>query len=158
MLKVSTQQATPDVYPPAPLSTANSIESIDCSSRPAPPALKQRGSLTFWFDEAVLAQWIVSALSGQRRASVFYSDLAIATMATVKAVYGLARRQCEGFLASIYHRRSMTVPAMFRFKTIFGGALQARRFDNQTAELLIQCAALNRMFQIAKPDSYLFEA
>lgn len=47
---------------------------------------------------------------------------------------------------------------MFRFKTIFGSNLSARQFDNQTVELLIKCAALNRMIQIAKPDSYWIEA
>ncbi|MBD1857661.1 MULTISPECIES: IS5 family transposase [Leptolyngbya] len=290
---------------------------------------KHRGSITFWIDETVLAEWIVPRLSGQRGASVFYSDLAMATMATVKAIYGLAGRQCQGFLTSIftlmgfefpvpdhstlsrrigklsiglpvlpatgarhvvvdstgvkvygegewktrqhgiskrrtwrklhlgvdeatgeilaavvttngvhdgevlddllnqieddieqvttdgaydhrhcyeeiaqrgarpvipprkdaviwqhgnckapshprdenlrsirkhgrkkwkriagYHRRSLAETTMFRFKTVFGGSLRSRRFDNQTAELLIKCAALNRMIQIAKPDSY----
>jgi hypothetical protein len=295
--------------------------------------LKRIGSLTFWIDEAVLAQWVVPSLSGQRGASVFYSDIAIATMATVKAVYGLAGRQCQGFLTSIfgliefefpvpdhstlsrrigklsialpvlpatgarhivvdstgvkvygegewktrqhgiskrrtwrklhlgvdeatgeilaarmtsntvhdgevldellnqieddieqvstdgaydhrhcyeeivergakpvipprkdaviwqhanrkvpphprdenlryirkhgrkkwkrdsgYHRRSIAETTMFRFKTIFGSNLRSRRFDNQAVELLIKCAALNRMIQIAKPDSYQVEA
>jgi hypothetical protein len=63
-----------------------------------------------------------------------------------------------------YHRRSHTQCAegcaetrMFRFKTIFDGSLRARRFDNQTTELLIKCAVLNRMIQITKPDSYPVE-
>jgi IS5 family transposase len=291
--------------------------------------LKQRGSLTFWIDEAVLEQWIVPDVSGKRGASILYSDLAITTMATVKAVYGLAGRQCQGFLESIfelmgiklpvpdhstlsrrlgqlpvplpvlpkqgarhvvvdstgvkvygegewktrqhgvskrrtwrklhlgvdegtgeilvavvstnnvsdgevlpdiidaiedeieqvsadgaydqrqcydairarqakaaipprkgakiwqhgnskaerhnrdenlrrirrvgrkawkqesnYHRRSLAETTMFRFKTIFGGNLSSRKFGNQAAELFIKCAALNRMIQIAKPDSY----
>ncbi|MGI0495469.1 IS5 family transposase, partial [Alkalinema pantanalense CENA528] len=64
--------------------------------------LKQRGSLTFWIEESVLEQWVVEDLSGKPGASVFYSDLAIQTMATVKAVYGLAGRQCQGFLESIF--------------------------------------------------------
>ncbi|MBF2077504.1 MAG: IS5/IS1182 family transposase, partial [Synechococcales cyanobacterium T60_A2020_003] len=46
---------------------------------------------------------------------------------------------------------------MFRFKTIFGGNLSARQFDNQAVELFIKCVALNRMIQIAKPDSYKVE-
>jgi Transposase DDE domain len=294
--------------------------------------LKMRGSLTFWIDEAVLEQWIVPDLSGKPGASMVYSDLAIMTMATVKAVYRLAGRQCQGFLESIfelmaidlpvpdhstlsrrmgqlsirlpvlpkegarhvvvdstgvkvygegewktrqhgiskrrtwrklhvgvdeatgeilaavvstnnvsdgevlpdilnaiddeieqtsadgaydqrqcydairgrnakaaipprkgakiwqhgnskaqrhnrdenlrrirqvgrkawkkesnYHRRSIAETTMFRFKTIFGGNLSARNFDNQAAELFIKCAALNRMIQIAKPDSYEVE-
>jgi transposase len=295
--------------------------------------LQQRGSLTFWLDESVLEEWIVPDLSGKRGASVVYSDLAIMTMATVKAVYRLAGRQCQGFLESIfelmgielsvpehstlsrrlsrleivlpvvpkdgarhvvvdstgvkvygegewktrqhgiskrrtwrklhlgvdeetgeilaavvttndvhdgevledvleqiegaieqvstdgaydhrhcyddiaqrgakpvipprkdaviwqhgngkkaphprdenlryirkhgrkkwkrdanYHRRSLAETTMFRFKTIFGGNLSSRKFDNQAVELFIKCAALNRMIQIAKPDSYVLEA
>jgi hypothetical protein len=295
--------------------------------------LKQRGSLTFWIEASVLEQWVVEDLSGKAGASILYSDLAIQTMATVKAVYRLAGRQCQGFLESIfelmgidlpvpdhstlsrrvgklsidlpvmpksgarhvvvdstgvkvygegewktrqhgiskrrtwrklhlgvdeasgeivammvttndvadgemladildqvedeieqvstdgaydhrhcydeiaakgakavvpprkdakiwqhgnrqgkphprdenlrairkrgrkrwkrdsgYHRRSIAETTMFRFKTIFGGNLSARKFDNQAVELFIKCAALNRMIQIAKPDSYNSEA
>jgi transposase len=295
--------------------------------------LKQRGSLSFWIDESVLETWIVPDLSGKRGASVLYSDLAILTMATVKAVDRLAGRQCQGFLESIfelmgielsvpdhstlsrrlsrleivlpvvpkegarhvvvdstgvkvygegewktrqhgiskrrtwrklhlgvdeetgeilaavvttndvhdgevlgdvleqieenieqvstdgaydhrhcydditqrgakpvipprkdaviwqhgnckkpphprdenlrymrkhgrkkwkrdanYHRRSLAETTMFRFKAIFGGNLCSRKFDNQAVELFIKCAALNRMIQIAKPDSYVLEA
>lgn len=57
-----------------------------------------------------------------------------------------------------YHRRSIAETTMFRFKPIFGGHLSARLFDNQAVELFIKCAALNRMIQIAKPDSYKVEA
>jgi IS5 family transposase len=292
--------------------------------------LKQRGSLTFWIDEDVLSGWVEPELSGKRGESRYYSDLAIATMATIKSVYGLAGRQCQGFLESIfalmgldlavpdhstlsrrlgqltvrlpvvdkatarhvvvdstgvkvygegewktrqhgiskrrtwrklhlgvdeatgeilvgvvstndvhdgtvlkdildgiadkieqvsadgaydhrhcydeiaerqakpvipprkdaviwqhgnckvpphprdenlryirkhgrkkwkrdtnYHRRSLAETTMFRFKTIFGGKVRSRKFDNQAVELLLQCAALNRMIQIAKPDSLM---
>ncbi|NJN49267.1 MAG: IS5 family transposase [Alkalinema sp. RL_2_19] len=294
--------------------------------------LKQRGSLTFWLDEDVLSRWVEPELSGQRGESRYYSDVAIATMATIKSVYSLAGRQCQGFLASIfelmgldlavpdhstlsrrlgqltvslpvvdkatarhvvvdstgvkvygegewktrqhgiskrrtwrklhlgideatgeilvgvvttnqvhdgtvlkdildgieddieqvsadgaydhrhcydeiterqakpvipprqdaviwqhgngkapphprdenlryirkhgrkkwkrdanYHRRSLAETTMFRFKTIFGGKLRSRKFDNQAAELLLQCAVLNRMIQIAKPDSLMLD-
>jgi hypothetical protein len=295
-------------------------------------ALRQRGSLTLWIDEAVLEQWVVPHLSGKPGASDYYSDLAISTMATLKAVYQLAGRQCQGFLASIfelmeielavpdhstlsrrlsqlavklpvlpksgarhvvvdstgvkvygegewktrqhgiskrrtwrklhlgvdeatgeilaavvstnditdadvlgdildgvngeieqvsadgaydqrkcydavrkrkartaipprkgariwqhgntkaerhnrdenlrrirkvgrkawkresnYHRRSLAETTMFRFKTIFGDRLSSRKFNNQAVELFIKCAALNRMIQICKPDSYEVE-
>jgi transposase len=291
--------------------------------------LKQRGSLTFWMEESVLETWIEPDLSGNRGASVFYSDLAITTVVTLKAVYGLAGRQSQGFVSSIfemmgidlpvpdhstvsrrlvnlsirmpvvpkagsrhvvadstgvkvygegewktrqhgvskrrtwrklhlgvdeqtgeilavcvttndisdgemlpellnqiegeidqvsadgaydqrqcydairerqaqatipprrgakiwkhgnckgerhnrdenlhrvrqvgrkawkqesgYHRRSLSETTMFRFKTIFGGSLSCRDFDNQAVELFIKCAALNRMIQIAKPNSF----
>jgi transposase len=292
--------------------------------------LKQRGSLPFWIDEDVLSGWVEPELSGKRGESRYYSDVAIATMATIKSVYGLAGRQCQGFLESIfalmgldvavpdhstlsrrlgqltvslpvvdkatarhvvvdstgvkvygegewktrqhgiskrrtwrklhlgideatgeilvgvvttnkvhdgtvlkdildgiedkiaqvsadgaydhrhcydeiterqaqpvipprkdaviwqhgncqapphprdenlryirkhgrkkwkrdanYHRRSLAETTMFRFKTIFGGKVRSRKFDNQAVELLLQCAALNRMIQIAKPDSLM---
>jgi hypothetical protein len=55
---------------------------------------------------------------------------------------------------SNYHRRSLAETTMFRLKTIFGGSVHSRKFDNQAVELFIKCAALNRMIQVAKPDSY----
>ena len=57
-----------------------------------------------------------------------------------------------------YHRRSLAETTMFRLKAIFGGKLRCRKFDNQAVELLLQCAALNRMIQIAKPDSVWVDA
>ena len=56
-----------------------------------------------------------------------------------------------------YHRRSLSETAMFRLKSIFGGRLRRRFFDNQAVELFLQCAALNRMIQLGKPDSYKVE-
>jgi IS5 family transposase len=295
-------------------------------------ALKQRGSLTFWIDEAVIVGWINAQKSGRRGASKHYSDGAIALMATVQALFNLPGRQTEGFLESLfglmgidlpvpdhstlsrrigkvevempvapsqggihvvvdstgvkvygegewkvrqhgvdkrrtwrklhvgvneasgeilavvasthnvsddeafadllagiedeieqvsgdgaydkrkcydeiaargatptipprkdaarwqddsetgqvhprnrvldrieavgrqqwkqesgYHRRSLAETTMFRFKTIFGGSLRRRRFDNQAVELFLKCAALNRMIQLGKPDSYKVE-
>jgi IS5 family transposase len=58
---------------------------------------------------------------------------------------------------SHYHRRSLAETAMFRFKAIFGGTLRSRQFDNQAVELFLQCAALNRMIQLGKPESYKVE-
>lgn len=58
---------------------------------------------------------------------------------------------------SRYHRRSLAETTMFRFKTIFGGLLRRRRFENQAVELFLKCAALNRMIQLGKPDSYKVE-
>jgi IS5 family transposase len=56
-----------------------------------------------------------------------------------------------------YHRRSLSETAMFRLKTIFGDKLRRRFFDNQAVELFLQCAALNRMIQLGKPDTYKVE-
>ena len=54
-----------------------------------------------------------------------------------------------------YHRRSLAEVAVFRFKTIFGGQLQARTFDRQLSEALIKCKALNMMTRLGMPVSQL---
>lgn len=63
-------------------------------------ALRKRGDITFWFDEDAVDAW--NALpsgrpGGQRR----YSDLAIVTALTLRAVFHLPLRQTEGFVASL---------------------------------------------------------
>lgn len=47
-------------------------------------------------------------------------------------------------------RRSLSETAMFRLKTIFGGKLRRRFFDNQAVDLLLQCAALICIIQLGK--------
>jgi hypothetical protein len=53
---------------------------------------------------------VVADLSGKPGASILYSDLAIQTMATAKAVYRLAGRQCQGFLESIFELMGIELP------------------------------------------------
>ncbi len=63
-------------------------------------ALRQRGSLTVWFTDAAIAAWKAeprTTRGGQPR----YSDLAIATALTLRAVFRLALRQTEGLIGSI---------------------------------------------------------
>lgn len=64
--------------------------------------LKERGSITFWLDEAVIEQWLNRQKTGKRGASNSYSDIAIETVLVIKSVYGLAGRQAVGFVASIF--------------------------------------------------------
>src|SRR3954468_13232737 len=63
-------------------------------------ALRQRGSLTVWFTEAAVAAW-----EGEARhtpgGQPHYSDLAITTALTLKAVFRLALRQTEGLIGSV---------------------------------------------------------
>lgn len=75
-------------------------------------ALKQRGSLTFWVDEEVLAVWLNDEKTGNRGASPTYSDLAIATMSTMGSVFNLAGRQTQGLIESLFElmRIELTVP------------------------------------------------
>ncbi len=63
-------------------------------------ALRQRGSLTVWFTEEAMAAWKAeprTTRGGQSR----YSDLAIATALTLRAVFRLALRQTEGLIGSV---------------------------------------------------------
>ena len=53
-----------------------------------------------------------------------------------------------------YHRRSLAETTMFRLKTAFGGKVSSRQMNRQENELKVQCLVLNRMIQVAKPDSY----
>lgn len=57
-----------------------------------------------------------------------------------------------------YHRRSLAETAVFRVKLIFGGRVGARSFAGQAAQLLVRCAALNRMTHLGMPDSYAVAA
>jgi hypothetical protein len=73
----------------------------------------------------------------------------------LRSIHQVGRKQWKQ--QSGYHRRSLSETAMFRLKIIFGGKLRRRFFDNQAVELFLQCAALNRMIQLGKPDSYKIE-
>jgi IS5 family transposase len=53
-----------------------------------------------------------------------------------------------------YHRRSLAETQMFRVKKIFGERVSARYFEGQAAQILVRCAALNKMTHLAMPDSY----
>lgn len=57
-----------------------------------------------------------------------------------------------------YHRRSLAETQFFRVKTIFGERVSARSFAGQAAQLLVRCAALNRMTHLGMPDSYMVAA
>src|SRR5688500_6904291 len=63
-------------------------------------ALRQRGSLTVWFTDEAIAAWKAAPRTtpgGQPH----YSDLAITTALTLRAVFRLALRQTEGLIGSI---------------------------------------------------------
>jgi hypothetical protein len=61
-------------------------------------ALKQRGSLTIWFDPSM--QWD-AVPSGRRGRQQSYSDAAIQACLTLKVLLGLPLRQATGFVASL---------------------------------------------------------
>ena len=79
-------------------------------SRPIPPsyktknwpayneALKQRGSLTIWFDPNMV--WVPPP-TGKRGRPLQYSDAAIQTCLTMKVLFGMALRQTSRFVESL---------------------------------------------------------
>jgi hypothetical protein len=72
-------------------------------------ALRNRGSLTIWFTEEALAGWKAQPRTtpgGQRH----YSDLAIETALTLRAVFRLALRQSEGLIGSIMRLLDIDLP------------------------------------------------
>ncbi len=71
-------------------------------------SLRQRGSLTVWFtDEAILA-W-QAAPRTTRGGQPWYSQLAILTGLTLRAVFRLALRQTEGLIGSIIRLLGLTL-------------------------------------------------
>src|SRR4051812_22945781 len=63
-------------------------------------ALRARGSLTVWFTPEAVAAW-AAAPRTSRGGQPSYSDLAITTALTLRAVFRLALRQTEGLISSI---------------------------------------------------------
>ena len=53
-----------------------------------------------------------------------------------------------------YHMRSLAETAVFRVKTIFGGALSTRLLATQQTQAMLRCAALNKMTHLGMPQSY----
>lgn len=73
-------------------------------------ALVRRGSLTVWLEERVTDQWLLAQTSGRPGASPRYSDLAIACVLTLGAVFQLPLRQQQGLAASILAMLNLNLP------------------------------------------------
>src|SRR4028118_1184386 len=75
-------------------------------------ALVQRGSLTVWFDDAVLCSWRHHERSGHPGRPRTYSATTITCMATLQQVYHLPLRATEGLLTSVMKllKISLSVP------------------------------------------------
>ena len=63
-------------------------------------ALRQRGNLTVWFTDEAIAAW-KAAPRTTPGGKPHYSDLAITTALTLRAVFHLALRQTEGLIGSV---------------------------------------------------------
>jgi hypothetical protein len=71
--------------------------------------LRRRGDLTLWFSEDAIQGW---RASGRRKpgGQKLYTNLAIETALTVRAVYHLPLRQVEGFLRSVASLLGLEIP------------------------------------------------
>lgn len=73
-------------------------------------ALRRRGSLTVWVDEAAVSGWLCEQKSGKRGASRCYSEDAIQCALTLGSVYGLPLRGTVGLLSSVFELMSVALP------------------------------------------------
>src|ERR1044071_2987119 len=71
--------------------------------------LCQRGSLTVWLTEEAIAAWAAEPRT-TRGGQPWYSELAILTALTLRAVFRLAYRQTEGLIGSIIGLLGLTLP------------------------------------------------
>ena len=71
--------------------------------------LRARGSLTVWFTPEAIAAWRAEPRT-TRGGQPSYSDLAITTALTLKAVFRLALRQTEGLIGSVLQLLGLDLP------------------------------------------------
>src|SRR3954463_7333571 len=72
-------------------------------------SLRQRGSLTVWFTDEAIAAWEAEPRT-TRGGQPWYSELAILTALTLRAVFRLAYRQTEGLIGSLIRLPGLTLP------------------------------------------------
>src|SRR4051794_16592564 len=68
-----------------------------------------RGSLTVWFTPEAVAVWRAEPRTG-RGGQPHYSDLAITTALSLRAVFRLALRQTEGLIGSVLQLLGLDLP------------------------------------------------
>lgn len=106
--------------------------------------------------DAIRAREARAAIPPQKRAKIWQHGNTKAERhirdENLRAIRQKGRREWKR--AAGYHRRSLAETAVFRVKMIFGERVSARSFDGQAAQLLVRCAALNRMTHLGMPDSY----
>lgn len=74
-------------------------------------ALVARGDLTLWFDDEAIEEVWKGRKTGKPGRSFTYSEAAIQTVLTIKAVFHLTNRTAEGFTASLMKKLGHDLPA-----------------------------------------------
>src|SRR4051794_16970294 len=72
-------------------------------------SLRQRGSLTVWFTDEAIAAWRAEPRT-TRGGQPWYSEPAILTALTLRAVFRLAYRQTEGLIGSVIRLLGLDLP------------------------------------------------
>jgi IS5 family transposase len=72
----------------------------------------------------------------------------------IEAIKAIGRKEWK--MKEGYHQRSKAETAMFRYKTVLGDKLAARKTAHQKTEVAIGCKILNIMLQTTKPESFKF--
>ena len=69
----------------------------------------------------------------------------------IEAIKTIGRKEWK--IKEGYHQQSKAETAMFRYKTIIGDKLSARKTPYQKTEVAVGCKILNIMLQTTKPQS-----
>lgn len=72
-------------------------------------SLIQRGSLTFWFDEESIANWLAEPAFKRGRPQI-YSDIAIECALMIGSVFHLPLRATQGFMSSLIELADLPLP------------------------------------------------
>ncbi|MEM1244077.1 MAG: IS5 family transposase [Pseudomonadota bacterium] len=75
-------------------------------------ALVKRGSVTLWLEQASLAQWYEFTPTGERGRPKKYSDKAVELLLTLRQVFHLPLRQCQGFVKSLFELMKVRLDVM----------------------------------------------
>ena len=71
--------------------------------------LRLRGDVLIWFDPAMLSDWHAGG-PRKRGGKLIYSDLAVELCLTLRVVFGLALRQTQGFVRSLFKLMDLGLP------------------------------------------------
>jgi len=88
-----------------------------------------------------------------RKGSIFWSEESLEERN--RNLRGVHKRGAEAWKKQAgYHRRSLVETAIFRLKALFTDKLRSREIERQRREVMVRCAALNRMTSLGMPESY----
>jgi hypothetical protein len=81
-------------------------------------SLCRRGSLMLWMEEGVYRHWRDISRLGKVVGEQQYPDVVIEFCLTIKQVYGLALRQCTGFIKSVFTLMGLSGLAVPNYSTL----------------------------------------